>query len=272
MHWLDAVLSGRAALTIPTWGRRELEADWGFRRRTVACHVIYYVVKGGLRCRHGFNEYPLGARDLLWIPPGVTHDLNSTVAGTTAYFMRVDVASPGELDQGERVLTGHAPQAPQWFEAISPLFQKEGQNPHRARRLHCLVGLLYSEISGEGTRGMENGAQPDAKGVAISRPIERALAWGRTAAAHELSPAGLAQVAGLSADRFSRALAKATGLPARLWVVSERLRRSQALLLESRSPIGEVARQCGWDNPLLFSRLFSQNYGMSPRAWRQGNG
>jgi AraC-like DNA-binding protein len=51
-----------------------------------------------------------------------------------------------------------------------------------------------------------------------------------------------------------------------------RLKQSCQLLLTSELPIGEIAAQTGYDNPLNFSRSFKNAYGISPSEYRQKGG
>ena len=50
-------------------------------------------------------------------------------------------------------------------------------------------------------------------------------------------------------------------IAARIGVAAERLRSDPR-------PVAEVARDCGFDNPYYFSRLFRQVQGCTPTAWR----
>ena len=53
------------------------------------------------------------------------------------------------------------------------------------------------------------------------------------------------------------------------YLTQMRLAHGRRLLSESDLPIREVAANCGFDDPLYFSRRFTQHYGMAPRAFRQ---
>ena len=47
-----------------------------------------------------------------------------------------------------------------------------------------------------------------------------------------------------------------------------RMARAAQLLKETRLPVGEIARQVSYDNPLHFSRAFKNVHGVSPREYR----
>jgi AraC-like DNA-binding protein len=48
-----------------------------------------------------------------------------------------------------------------------------------------------------------------------------------------------------------------------------RLRHAERLLTHSRLPVALIAEQCGFVSPFHFSRLFKEQYGLAPLAFRQ---
>lgn len=62
-----------------------------------------------------------------------------------------------------------------------------------------------------------------------------------------------------------------TGRTPQQYLIDRRLQRSRVLLVQTDAPIGEIATQCGFSDPLYFSRLFSRRCGRSPRRFRSEN-
>jgi len=79
----------------------------------------------------------------------------------------------------------------------------------------------------------------------------------------------LAARAFLSPRHFGELFARKTGQSPAMYLRSVRLERAKTLLRNSSLSIGEVARQCGWNDAAHFSRSFSEKFGASPRAFRQ---
>ena len=48
------------------------------------------------------------------------------------------------------------------------------------------------------------------------------------------------------------------------YLTEARLRRSLAMLSRTDLDVAEVAERCGFSDPSYFSRVFKQNYGVSP--------
>jgi AraC family transcriptional regulator len=75
----------------------------------------------------------------------------------------------------------------------------------------------------------------------------------------------------LSVGHFFHAFRQSTGLPPHQWLVSERLEKAQDLLVNSATPLVEIAGICGFADQSHFSRVFGRMAGESPGAWRRGH-
>ena len=87
--------------------------------------------------------------------------------------------------------------------------------------------------------------------------------------AGDLSVDALARVATLSPSRLSHLFTASLGIPPQRYVERERLTRAAQLLTSTDRAVGEIARDVGWDDPLYFSRRFSNLHGHSPTAHRR---
>jgi AraC family transcriptional regulator len=81
----------------------------------------------------------------------------------------------------------------------------------------------------------------------------------------------LASVASFSRFHFHRIFTALTGETPFQFLTRLRIEKAAGLLLNNRRmTISEVAYQCGFSGLALFSRTFSQSFGVSPTAWRNG--
>jgi transcriptional regulator GlxA family with amidase domain len=80
--------------------------------------------------------------------------------------------------------------------------------------------------------------------------------------------ASLAALAGLSQSHFSRAFKVATGMAPYRWQLDARIRRAQALLIDSRASLEDVAEATGFADAVHFGRTFRKLTGATPAAWR----
>lgn len=80
--------------------------------------------------------------------------------------------------------------------------------------------------------------------------------------------AELAGLAGLSQSHFSKAFKASTGLAPYRWQLDARIRRAQALLLDSDESLEQVAEATGFADAVHFGKAFRKFVGASPGAWR----
>jgi len=79
----------------------------------------------------------------------------------------------------------------------------------------------------------------------------------------------MADGCGLSASRFTKRFREMVGLPPNRFMVAERLRTAEMMLLGGNAPIETIADRLGYRDVYFFSRQFRQHRGISPSAYRR---
>jgi AraC family transcriptional regulator len=79
----------------------------------------------------------------------------------------------------------------------------------------------------------------------------------------------LASVCDLSVSYFARGFKKGTGLPPHRWLVEMRLEKAKDLLLNTKTPLAEVAVGCGFVDQSHFTKMFFRATGNTPGSWRR---
>ena len=74
---------------------------------------------------------------------------------------------------------------------------------------------------------------------------------------------------GFSDGHFSRWFSAMMGVSPKRYVIQKRVEAATRLLLFGGQNIEAVARQCGYDDALYFSRIFKKYTGLSPRDYRK---
>jgi AraC-like DNA-binding protein len=77
---------------------------------------------------------------------------------------------------------------------------------------------------------------------------------------------------GLSSSQVHRRFQKVVGSSPMNWLRRERMNAAKRLLVQTDTPISEVALCCGYPDPLHFSREFRRVTGLSPTAFRDSRG
>lgn len=78
-----------------------------------------------------------------------------------------------------------------------------------------------------------------------------------------------AQLCALSQHHFIRVFRQQCGLSPYAYLTEVRLSEAAHLLSDTPLPVGEIARRCGYEDALYFSRLFRRKYGVAPSVFRE---
>jgi AraC family transcriptional regulator len=79
----------------------------------------------------------------------------------------------------------------------------------------------------------------------------------------------LAGIARLSVSHFSRTFRRSFGETPHSYVMRQRMRRAQDIMLRSEHPLSRIALDCGMCDQAHFSRVFRKLVGTNPWAWRR---
>lgn len=102
--------------------------------------------------------------------------------------------------------------------------------------------------------------------------IQRVLSYAKTNLRRPLDVEDLARTACLSPRQFARVFRSETGVSPAKAIETLRLEAAKLMLEQSRLPVGEVARQSGFDSRERMRRAFVRAYGDTPRAMRLNAG
>ncbi len=123
----------------------------------------------------------------------------------------------------------------------------------------AITARLFAEPS-------EPGA--DAKSLPSSQ-LQRVVEYLDAHLPRHVELAQLAALAGLSQSHFSRAFKASTGMAPYRWQLDARIRRAQALLIDTGASLEDVAQATGFADAVHFGRTFRKLTGATPAAWRR---
>jgi AraC family transcriptional regulator len=84
-----------------------------------------------------------------------------------------------------------------------------------------------------------------------------------------ISASDLAGTLRLSTGHFFRAFRESFGEAPIAYITRQRIRRSQALMLNSRATLAQIAVDCGMFDQPHFTRVFRRIVGVNPSVWRR---
>jgi AraC family transcriptional regulator len=99
--------------------------------------------------------------------------------------------------------------------------------------------------------------------------LRRAMDFMRAHLSGNISLEQLASVCDLSVSYFARGFKSVTGMPPHRWIVEMRLEKAKDLLLNTKTPLAEVADACGFADQGHLTRTFRRATGDTPGAWRR---
>ncbi|KUN32827.1 AraC family transcriptional regulator [Streptomyces corchorusii] len=99
--------------------------------------------------------------------------------------------------------------------------------------------------------------------------LEPLLAWLEDHCDRDLTLAGIAAEAGMSARTLNRRFREQTGTTPLQWLHRARVRRAQYLLETTAYPVERIAVQTGFGSPTAFRERFRRVVGTSPQAYRR---
>ena len=107
----------------------------------------------------------------------------------------------------------------------------------------------------------------DASGLAPYQ-LQRVIEYLEAHLPGRVGLAQLAKLADLSQSQFSRAFKASTGMAPYRWQLDARIRRAQALLIDTSASLDDVAEATGFADAVHFGRTFRKLTGATPAAWR----
>jgi AraC family transcriptional regulator len=123
----------------------------------------------------------------------------------------------------------------------------------------AIAALLFAEPPKPAT---------DGKGLAPWQ-LRRIVEYLDTRLPGRVDLAHLAALVNLSQSHFSRAFKASTGMAPYRWQLDARIRRAQALLIDTIASLDQVAQATGFADAVHFGRTFRKLTGATPAAWRR---
>lgn len=88
---------------------------------------------------------------------------------------------------------------------------------------------------------------------------------------NKISVADIAAKCGIDRSYLCKLFHKSVGKSPGAYLMQYRMIQACSLLKDTELPVSWIAHECGYDNPLNFSRSFKKVLGVSPRNWRNAN-
>lgn len=170
---------------------------------------------------------------------------------------------------GRTRLTPSTPVFPMDTQLMPQLYERlnEAEETAATRDLR-LQALLHEFLTLLVELAPASGHPSSAKTQAKDAYIHRCLDFLHSHYSEEITVGQLAAIVGLDRKYLSTLFKRALGMPPQQYLLNYRMEKACGLLRKGHYSIAEVARSVGYQDALLFSKMFKKTGGVSPSDYR----
>lgn len=235
------------------------------KKGRVDYHLVL-VVKGSLEVMYHGEMFCLGKGGVFIYEPGAEHYYRALTASSTFWIHFAGTAVCeifSDMDITAGVYESDAGAAA--TDEFRILVRRNGSTNERKLVLGTLLNLL-ALISDGVHRSKHSEKRGDVKN------IDSIIEYMNMNYEKKLTVSTLAEMAGYSVSRFLHLFSETIGKPPMRYLRDIRLANACELLDTSEYPVSKIADLCGFNDPLYFSRVFADKYGLSPSVYRNRAG
>ncbi|MGN6724018.1 MAG: cupin domain-containing protein [Marmoricola sp.] len=262
---LDLIHLRGEALTRYLGGPAEVRHQNGER-------MVHLVKEGPVKVTIAGQTHELQQGDTALLAGGAAHRV-STANGAwmSGRFVADETAAGPMLSVLPPLIVIRAAQGElRWIPLAGELLAMEITDPSAGSRVMVsrLLDLVFIQALRAWSASDAAGGDPGWLTAALDRTLGPAL---RAIHRHPERPwtvEELAELSALSRAAFAARFTQKVGDPPARYLTRIRLARAADELATTTQPISAVGRGVGYESEAAFSRAFSREYGVAPRAWR----
>ena len=230
---------------------------------------LHFIHNGRGVFRRGEGEYPLGPGYGFFIAPGQLCSYQADLFEPWHYSWIAFHGTQAEQALQTAGISLDHPIFPFHSEKIAESFRQLSESiaPSPSRELKlvgCLAQLLASLVDNAEWSGT---AAPAARLQELY--VKGAIDYLNTRYSCAISMVSLAGHVGLERKYLSRIFREKLGCSPRDYLLRLRMGKAAFLLVQTDLGVTDIARSVGYDDPLLFSRMFKRVKGQSPTIFRK---
>lgn len=237
-------------------------------RSTMASnHHLIWITRGGGRAFIDSTQQGFGTNTAMFIPAETLFHMDLS-PGTLGW--KVSIPSPLRIP---------LPETPLLTSVVKPLSQRQLSNafsavqeefmtkqPLRGTALIYSVGLLAVLFNRLDISKNRKDLETDS---AKRRLMRRFVSRLNDRYASEDTVRDYAENLGITTTHLTRVCRETSGKPATHFIREKTLEEAKFMLKETDSKIGIIAKDLGFKSPAYFTRVFTDTFGQSPKAFRK---
>lgn len=285
-------------------GRAEFSAPWGASTEGISGLMFHIILSGnGFITLENEDPVPLGTGDLIMLPHGHTHYLQSELSSPIVKFTDLMTSGPLrkpeimrsggggaitefacgrlEFDRNEmHPLLAHLPplihikggesRTREWLDTTSKLISSEIRSERigTTALFERLAGVLFIQVIRSYVESLPAG-QAGWLGALRDHRVGRALKLAHEAPAHSWSIEELAHKVGMSRSSFANRFRSLVGETPMQYLTRWRMHRAAHYLRTEGLTVSQVAERVGYESNSTFSKTFKRYTGISPGEYRR---
>jgi len=246
-------------------------ADYICLPRTIDDYNLLYNVGGPIQWRLDGEWVNAGSGDLLIVPRNVRNEGRSLTKRMRLYSIHLEVLLPGgqdavallRLPKMRRVKKGC--RLDRYYRGAMEEFDRPRMQ-HTFQMLPGWVRLIALElIRHDADAGLIEPAPIDPVVTEMLNVLASRMA-------EPITLSILSRLSGYSAQHLNRVFNQVLGVTPLQYLGKLRMQTAATLLIENNLTVKAVAERVGIEDPYYFSRLFKQQFGLSPVQYRESPG
>lgn len=238
-------------------------------------HYIFFLVESGnAELMIDFHVVPLTPGEIYFILPGqVHHRINAEMA--YGWYLAIDTSllSAAQRQVFEERLALQQPvslnetEQQRFQQVLEPLYrhyQEQAAEPFYHPILYSFIQVFTGMVAALYQRAESTGIAPNRK-TQLTQAFKALLTEKHKTLK---SPSAYAGLLNVSTAYLNEALKATTGLPVSHWIIQELMLEAKRLLYYTNSTVKEIAFELGYADHTYFSRLFKEQVGQTPLAFR----
>lgn len=270
MHFLEkaAPISQKpdGELTFLYCGDTQCDGSGGYPECVRDHFRLYVILEGGGHFHLGDRSYDLAPGNVFLVCPGIPSSLKPVAGKTCSYFW---IAFQGRQAGGILARAGLSKETPMRKGGGTRLLQNhyrklvEACSSQIDGDLRTIAGLyeFFAALVSEAPQVRQGSGEP-------SQLARQAALWLEKNHARRITMGELVDLTGLNGKYFSRLFRKTHGVSPQKYLIDYRMERAKILLKNPNLSVSSVAYSVGYEDPLLFSRVFKKWKGRAPSYYR----
>jgi len=235
---------------------------------------FHLILDGGGSCRVGETNFRLQAGAVLLLYPGMAAHCR---ADDTAPWNFERISCSGQWLMALTQVMGFTEQFPAvrmgnvktCHSIAAELLEIEGGDCAANVRRAGLLLTLFADLIDSKELVPESGGPAAAH---MSDGTRAVLEYIRIHYREKILMDDVAETIGVSRSSMNENFKREMAISPAAYLISYRLQRACALLLHSDLAVNAVAAECGYEDPLSFSKAFKQRYSVGPKKFREMRG